>query len=166
MSHGDHDKIFSTISHLPHLLAFSLVDMITQRANANELLKFAASGFKDFTRIAASSPEMWKDITLANKKFILDDIKHFENQIKLISLYPNPTSGRVNLVINETAGKDLNIQVYDVVGRLIINKTIQTTGIGQNNELDLSAFTNDQVFFVKVQIDNKTETLKLLKTNN
>ena len=84
MSHNDHDKIFSTISHLPHLLAFSLVDMITHRKNANELLKFAASGFKDFTRIAASSPEMWKDITLANKKFILEDIQLFENQIKLL----------------------------------------------------------------------------------
>ena len=109
-------------------------------------------------------------LVFANEKFlgpqsVLSE-NPFENQIKLISLYPNPTSGRVNLVINETAGKDLNIQVYDVVGRLIINKTIQTTGIGQNNELDLSAFTNDQVFFVKVQIDNKTETLKLLKTNN
>ncbi len=85
MSHIDHDKIFSTISHLPHLLAFSLVDMITQRSNANELLKYAASGFKDFTRIAASSPEMWKDIIFANKKFILEDIKYFENQMELIN---------------------------------------------------------------------------------
>ena len=85
MSHIDHDKIFSTISHLPHLLAFSLVDMIAQRSNANELLKYAASGFKDFTRIAASSPEMWKDIIFANKKFILEDIKYFENQMELIN---------------------------------------------------------------------------------
>ncbi len=85
MSHIDHDKIFSTISHLPHLLAFSLVDMITQRSNANELLQYAASGFKDFTRIAASSPEMWKDIIFANKKFILEDIKYFENQMELIN---------------------------------------------------------------------------------
>jgi prephenate dehydrogenase len=84
MTYDDHDKIFSTISHLPHLLAFSLVDMITHRTNAKELLKFAASGFKDFTRIAASSPEMWKDITLANKKFILEDIQLFEKQIKLL----------------------------------------------------------------------------------
>jgi len=76
--------MLSKIRHCPHLLAYSLVDMITQRTNANELLKFAASGFKDFTRIAASSPEMWKAITLANNKFLLEDIKHFENQIKLL----------------------------------------------------------------------------------
>ncbi|MEY3067754.1 MAG: hypothetical protein RLZ27_195 [Pseudomonadota bacterium] len=105
MSHSDHDKIFSTISHLPHLLAFSLVDMITQRANANELLKFAASGFKDFTRIAASSPEMWKDITLANKKFILDDIKHFENQIKLLKEAIEHEDEKKILTLFENASK-------------------------------------------------------------
>ena len=108
MSHSDHDKIFSTISHLPHLLAFSLVDMITQRTNANELLKFAASGFKDFTRIAASSPEMWKDITLANKKFILEDIKHFENQIKLLKEAIEHKDAKKILALFENASKTRN----------------------------------------------------------
>jgi prephenate dehydrogenase len=108
MSHSDHDKIFSTISHLPHLLAFSLVDMITQRTNVNELLKFAASGFKDFTRIAASSPEMWKDITLANKKFILEDIKHFENQIKLVKEAIEHEDAKKILVLFENASKTRN----------------------------------------------------------
>ncbi|MSQ80536.1 MAG: prephenate dehydrogenase/arogenate dehydrogenase family protein [Candidatus Methylopumilus sp.] len=108
MSYVDHDKIFSTISHLPHLLAFSLVDMITQRANANELLKFAASGFKDFTRIAASSPEMWKDITLANKKFILEDIKHFENEIKLLKEAIEHEDIKKILTLFENASKTRN----------------------------------------------------------
>ena len=108
MSHSDHDKIFSTVSHLPHLLAFSLVDMITQRTNANELLKFAASGFKDFTRIAASSPEMWKDITLANKKFILEDIKHFENQIKLLKEAIEHEDTKKILTLFENASKTRN----------------------------------------------------------
>jgi prephenate dehydrogenase len=105
MFHGDHDKIFSTISHLPHLLAFSLVDMITHRTNANELLKFAASGFKDFTRIAASSPEMWKDITLANREFILEDIKHFENQIKLLKEAIEQEDAKKILALFENASK-------------------------------------------------------------
>jgi len=105
MSHTEHDKIFSTISHLPHLLAFSLVDMITQRPNANELLKFAASGFKDFTRIAASSPEMWKDITLANKQFILEDIQHFENEIKLLKDAIEHEDAKKILALFENASK-------------------------------------------------------------
>ncbi len=108
MSHNDHDKIFSTISHLPHLLAFSLVDMITHRKNANELLKFAASGFKDFTRIAASSPEMWKDITLANKKFILEDIQLFENQIKLLKEAIEQEDTKKILALFENASKTRN----------------------------------------------------------
>ena len=108
MSHNDHDKIFSTISHLPHLLAFSLVDMITHRKNANELLKFAASGFKDFTRIAASSPEMWKDITLANKKFILEDIQLFENQIKLLKEAIEQEDIKKILALFENASKTRN----------------------------------------------------------
>ena len=108
MSHNDHDKIFSTISHLPHLLAFSLVDMITHRKNANELLKFAASGFKDFTRIAASSPEMWKDITLANKKFILEDIQLFENQIKLLKEAIEQENTKKILALFENASKTRN----------------------------------------------------------
>ena len=108
MSHNDHDKIFSTISHLPHLLAFSLVDMITQRTNANELLKYAASGFKDFTRIAASSPEMWKDITLANKKFILEDIQLFENQIKLLKEAIEQEDTKKILALFENASKTRN----------------------------------------------------------
>jgi len=108
MSHNDHDKIFSTISHLPHLLAFSLVDMITHRTNANKLLKFAASGFKDFTRIAASSPEMWKDITLANKKFILEDIQLFENQIKLLKEAIEQEDTKKILALFENASKTRN----------------------------------------------------------
>jgi prephenate dehydrogenase len=108
MSHNNHDKIFSTISHLPHLLAFSLVDMITHRKNANELLKFAASGFKDFTRIAASSPEMWKDITLANKKFILEDIQLFENQIKLLKEAIEQEDTKKILALFENASKTRN----------------------------------------------------------
>jgi prephenate dehydrogenase len=62
-----HDEVFAAVSHLPHLLSFALVHDLAQRDNRDTLLSFAASGFRDFTRIAASSPEMWRDICLANR---------------------------------------------------------------------------------------------------
>ena len=76
-----HDSIFAAVSHLPHLLAFALVDDIASRPNAEQLFSFAASGFRDFTRIAGSHPEMWRDISLANKPALLAEITAFENEL-------------------------------------------------------------------------------------
>ena len=81
MSAENHDGIFSAVSHLPHLLAFALVNEIANRPNATQLFSFAASGFRDFTRIAGSHPEMWRDISLANKTALLHDLTVFECQI-------------------------------------------------------------------------------------
>lgn len=77
----NHDRIFATVSHLPHLLAFALVDDIASRDNADELFQFAASGFRDFTRIAGSHPEMWRDISLANKPALLAEITAYEEAL-------------------------------------------------------------------------------------
>lgn len=73
----DHDAIFSAVSHLPHVLAFALVEMLSRRANAAQLFSFCGSGFRDFTRIAASSPEMWRDIALANRDMLTRDLDDF-----------------------------------------------------------------------------------------
>lgn len=81
MSAETHDQIFAAVSHLPHLLAFALVDEIATRPNAEQLFSFAASGFRDFTRIAGSSPEMWRDISLANKTALLSEISAFEKEL-------------------------------------------------------------------------------------
>ena len=81
MSAQEHDGIFAAVSHLPHLLAFALVDDIANRPNAAQLFSFAASGFRDFTRIAGSHPEMWRDISLANKSALLSEINAFENEL-------------------------------------------------------------------------------------
>ena len=82
MSATTHDSIFAAVSHLPHLLAFALVDELALRDNAKELFNFAASGFRDFTRIAGSSPEMWRDICLSNRDAlsaaIQERFKHYE----------------------------------------------------------------------------------------
>jgi prephenate dehydrogenase len=76
-----HDGIFAAVSHLPHLLAFALVDDIASRANAEQLFGFAASGFRDFTRIAGSHPEMWRDISLANKTALLKEITAYQDEL-------------------------------------------------------------------------------------
>ncbi len=77
-----HDAIFATVSHLPHLLAYTLVDMIARRDNADTLFSFAASGFRDFTRIAGSSPEMWRDIALANRQALLNEIEQYQASLE------------------------------------------------------------------------------------
>ena len=66
----DHDRTLGVVSHLPHVLAFALVDLVAGRADAQRLFGLAAGGFRDFTRIASSSPEMWRDICIANRNSI------------------------------------------------------------------------------------------------
>ena len=73
----EHDRIFAAVSHLPHLLSYALVNEIAARGNAAELLDFAGSGFRDFTRIAASSPEMWRDIVLQNRDALLAELDRY-----------------------------------------------------------------------------------------
>ncbi|CAN6134093.1 TyrA Prephenate dehydrogenase [Methylophilaceae bacterium] len=81
MSAQAHDEIFASVSHLPHLLAFALVDELAARPNAAELFGFAASGFRDFTRIAGSHPEMWRDISLANKDALLKELAAYQDEL-------------------------------------------------------------------------------------
>ena len=69
-----HDAIFAAVSHLPHVLAFALVAELASRPDAAAYFDHAASGFRDFTRIAAGSPEMWRDIALANREALLAEM--------------------------------------------------------------------------------------------
>ena len=77
----EHDKVFAAVSHLPHLLAYALVDDIASKPHAGLLFQYAASGFRDFTRIAGSSPEMWRDISLANKDALLGELDAYQAQL-------------------------------------------------------------------------------------
>ena len=70
----EHDRVFAAVSHLPHLLAFALVHDFAQRPNSDQLFGFAAGGFRDFTRIASSHPEMWRDICVANRHALLQEL--------------------------------------------------------------------------------------------
>ncbi len=71
---GEHDGVFAAVSHLPHLLAYALVHDLAGRTNSEQLFGFAAGGFRDFTRIASSHPEMWRDICLANRQALLKEL--------------------------------------------------------------------------------------------
>jgi prephenate dehydrogenase len=76
-----HDRIFAAVSHLPHVLSFALVSEVAARSDAAELFSFAAGGFRDFTRIAASSPEMWRDISLQNREALLEELDRYEARL-------------------------------------------------------------------------------------
>lgn len=77
----EHDRVFASVSHLPHLLAYALVNDIAGKPHADLLFQYAASGFRDFTRIAGSSPEMWRDITLANRSALLGELDSYLAQL-------------------------------------------------------------------------------------
>ena len=76
-----HDAIFAAVSHLPHMLAFVLVAELAARSDAAACFEHAASGFRDFTRIAAGSPEMWRDIALANRVALLAEMDRYAEQL-------------------------------------------------------------------------------------
>ena len=78
MSPQEHDRVFAAVSHLPHLLAYALVAQIANSEDADVKLDYAGAGFRDFTRIAASSPEMWRDIFAANKTALLKDLRSYQ----------------------------------------------------------------------------------------
>lgn len=80
-----HDEVLAATSHLPHMLAFSLVDTLAKMDAKNEIFDFAAGGFRDFTRIASSNPDMWRDICLANGDALVGMIKKFTDDLQLLS---------------------------------------------------------------------------------
>ena len=84
MSVERHDSVLARTSHLPHLLAFSLVDTLARESNNLDIFRYAAGGFRDFTRIAGSDPTMWHDIFLANRDAVLEALDGFESGTRLL----------------------------------------------------------------------------------
>lgn len=84
MTPEEHDQVFAAVSHLPHLLAFALVSDVSRRPNSVQLFGYAAGGFRDFTRIASSNPEMWRDICVANSDQLLKEISLFSGELEKI----------------------------------------------------------------------------------
>ncbi len=82
MDGDEHDEVLAAVSHLPHIIAYSMVNSLLEIEGFEEtVLSFAAGGFRDFTRIAASHPEMWRDIALMNKEKLLSAIKLFQDYL-------------------------------------------------------------------------------------
>lgn len=79
-----HDTVLAATSHLPHILAFALVGLLGRKDEQREIFKYAAGGFKDFSRIASSDPTMWQDICLANKTEIIPLIQQFQAELSHI----------------------------------------------------------------------------------
>ncbi|HEX6267466.1 MAG TPA: prephenate dehydrogenase/arogenate dehydrogenase family protein [Burkholderiales bacterium] len=84
MDPEEHDAVLAAVSHLPHLLAFALVHDIAGRENSAQLFSYAAGGFRDFTRIASSHPEMWRDICVANRDRLLFEVREFSTKLESI----------------------------------------------------------------------------------
>jgi prephenate dehydrogenase len=92
----EHDAVLATVSHLPHVLAYALVDQVARHKDAKRLFAYAAGGFRDFTRIASSHPEMWRDICLANRKALLAELDRYDEEL-----------GRVRRMLERGDGKAL-----------------------------------------------------------
>jgi 3-phosphoshikimate 1-carboxyvinyltransferase len=78
---AEHDIVLAATSHLPHAIAYSLVDTLANDSENENIFRYAAGGFRDFTRIASSDPQMWHDIMLANKESVLAAIDLFQNNL-------------------------------------------------------------------------------------
>jgi prephenate dehydrogenase len=84
MSAEEHDAVFAAVSHLPHLLAYALVHEFAGRGDSAQLFGYAAGGFRDFTRIASSHPEMWRDICVANRGPLLAELDRYAEKLRAL----------------------------------------------------------------------------------
>ena len=82
LSPEHHDRVLAATSHLPHVLAYALVDTLATHQQAEEIFRYAAGGFKDFTRIASSDPVMWRDVCLSNRDAILRSIDDLDSHLQ------------------------------------------------------------------------------------
>jgi len=80
-----HDEVVAATSHLPHILAYTLVETLAEMERAGAVFRYAAGGFADCTRIASSNPEMWRDITFANREALLTALERFRQELSALT---------------------------------------------------------------------------------
>ncbi len=85
MDISHHDEVLAATSHLPHMLAYSLVDMLARRDDSQEIFDYAAGGFRDFTRIASSDPSMWHDIAVSNQDALATLLDQFSHDLQKLA---------------------------------------------------------------------------------
>lgn len=93
MSPQSHDAAYAAVSHLPHLIAFALINGITGQEHGKDYMSLAGPGFRDFTRIAASDPKMWRDILIANREELLAQSKIFQETLQSLEQLISSSSG-------------------------------------------------------------------------
>ena len=103
MTVGHHDEVLAATSHLPHMLAFGLVDMLARMKENDEIFRYAAGGFRDFTRIASSNPVMWRDICIANRQALGPMLSAFAGELELLAMRIGDADGDALLEIFERA---------------------------------------------------------------
>jgi prephenate dehydrogenase len=86
MTPESHDAAFAAVSHLPHLIAFALMNSIAGQGQGKDFLSLAGPGFRDFTRIAASDPHMWRDVLISNREELLTQSRHFQRNLQALEL--------------------------------------------------------------------------------
>jgi len=115
MSSEDHDRVLAATSHMPHLVAFSVVDMLSRHSNRDNVFRYSAGGFRDFTRIASGDPEMWRDICLSNDVEIgeiLDElIQHLGDVRQLVATKQG--TALEEIFVNSKKTRDGLIEKYD-----------------------------------------------------
>jgi prephenate dehydrogenase len=103
MSVVHHDEVLAATSHLPHMLAFGLVDALARMDETEEIFRYAAGGFRDFTRIASSSPVMWRDICMANREALSAMLARFSVELTDLAQAIRLGDGRYLLEVFERA---------------------------------------------------------------
>ena len=103
MSVQHHDEVLAATSHLPHMLAFGLVDMLARLKENDEIFRYAAGGFRDFTRIASSNPVMWRDICIANRAALGPMLAAFADEMNELAARISAADGEALLEIFERA---------------------------------------------------------------
>lgn len=104
MRPDEHDSIFASVSHLPHLLAFAYMNHVLDHEDAVRALSLAGSGFRDFSRIAGSHPDMWRDIAFSNRGALLAELEGFSRQIsKLTSMLKSEDSSALHEYISRSS---------------------------------------------------------------
>jgi len=93
MSIQHHDEVLAATSHLPHLLAFGLVDSLRNMDESEDIFRFAAGGFRDFTRIASSDPVMWRDICLSNREALLKVLQQYSSDLSQLTVLVSESDG-------------------------------------------------------------------------
>ena len=109
-----HDCVLAATSHLPHLLAFNLVDTLAKSKESEDIFRYAAGGFKDFTRIASSDPVMWRDICLANRSAILEMIANYQNSLNELAtlIEAEDTDGVMDIFCNAKESRDIFVKKF------------------------------------------------------